>query len=362
MTANDNDFWLKSGIRNTFSYQILDSFNLLPASDFTLDSSNVESCTITESYESDTRISGTLELKGERPPEGCAIRINHTATLGDETQTETLGTFMIGSDSPKFMFGEYSGRLNLVSMLDRFSSDYAPADTAVSGQNACKWFENTVTDALDGTANMTRVNEHLSRTSKMSDWVWEFGTSVLSALFACAEKANARVSVDAEGHVTLNQYLVPSSITPTYTVDGNTLEAGIERTDGDRINRVVVKYQPKNDGETQFGVAALPMGHIWSYRQIKRWLTKTYEVNQGEEDADTDAQTLANYYLSLNDSTTHKWEGSGLYRPLSCGEVGTLSYQDTATGTPITHKVLLRQKEYTLDAAMETKYIFSQLD
>ena len=362
MTANDNDFWLKSGIRNTFNYEVLDSRTLRALTGFSLDSNNVESCTITESYESDTRISGTLELKGERPPEGCAIRINHTATLGDETQTETLGTFMIGSDSPKFMFGEYSGQLNLVSMLDRFSSDYAPADTAVSGQNACTWFENTVTDG----GGIAWVNDAMSRTTKMSDWVWEFGTSVLSALFTCAETVPARVSVDTLGRITLEPYVTPSSVTPSYTVDGNTLEAGIERTDGDRINRVAVKYTPKDEGETKFAVARLAATHAWSYENLGRWLCKTYEVSQGQDeeiaDPQAEADRLANYYMNLNDSTTHKWEGSGLYRPLSCGEVGTLSYQDTATGTPITHKVLLRQKEYTLDAAMETKYIFSQLD
>ena len=349
-----SDFWLQSGIKNSFTYEMLDCQSLNTSYGFL---EGVTSCKITESYESDTRVSGTLEVSGVRPGDGYAIRIRHKAECGGDTKEQVIGTFMVGSDSPKYLYGQYSGQINLVSMLDRFSQDYVTSDIGVSGWNACDWFEEKVTDGQ----GIAWVNPNVSRDSIMSDWVWEFGTSLLSALFTCAEKINGRVGVDELGRVTLNPYNAPSALSSSFTIDGYTLSAGLERTDGDRVNRVGVKYQPSGDGETQFATARLAATHEYSMEKLGRWLTKVYEVNQGENDASTTAQELADYYLSINNATTHKWEGSGLYRPIACGEVGEINYLDTEEGTPLSFKALLRQKEYNLDAAMETKYIFSQI-
>lgn len=345
--------WAASGIINTFDYELVNCVSLASTGERL---TGVTGCSIKEAYYADTRASATLELDGSRIPEGMAVRIWHTATLGDEQVTEALGTFMVDEDSPTISYGRMSGEVSLVSMLARYSTDLIGTDMGVSDVPVASWFEAAVADGF----GVPLVMPGIDRSKTFSPWVWEFAKSTLWALNQAADAVGGRIDVDGYGRTVLSPYGVPSSRADTFEITPNVLEVGITRTDGDRVNRVVVCYEP-SDGDPIYADVRVDAAHPWHPSKIGRWYTKDYNESQPEDPTQAGIERLARRYLAVNSDASRKWEGKGLYLPVKCGEVGRLTYSDADGGESVNARVMLQQKSYKLDAAMETSYVLDEV-
>lgn len=345
--------WLASGIKNEFAYELVDCVSLSSTGEWL---SGVTGGEVKEAYYADTRASATLELDGGRIPEGRAVRIWHTATLGDEAVTQALGTFLVDEDSPTLMYGRLSGEVSLVSTLARFSTDLVGADVGIGDVPVADWFEATVRDGF----GVPVVMPGIDRQKTFSPWVWEFGKSALWALNQAADALNGYLEVDAYGHAVLSPYGVPSSRSDSFELTQEALEVGVARTDGDRVNRVVVSCET-SEGDPIFAEARVDASHPWHPSRTGRWYTKSYTESQIEDPTQAVIEQLAQKYLALNSSAARKWEGTGLWLPIGCGEVGRLVYSDSDGGETASARVMLQQKTYKLDAAMETSYVLNEV-
>lgn len=349
------------GIQNSFTFELVDVNNLNASYGYL---EGVTGGSVTEGYYTDNRIAATIDLVGTRIASNQAVRIWHTAQLGDETYTHALGTFMVEKDAPTLEHGVYSGTVNLESMLAKFDDDLRCGDRGVGQEAIVPWFKSVVTNAFA----VPYVSPNLSTTKTFTSWVWEHAKSVYWALSQAASAINARVDVDETGRITLMPYTAPSVKDSTFTIDGMVLAPGFTNELGDIVNRCIVKYDQNgkdendNDLPTLYGDAQVAKTHPWHPSKIGRWYTKEYSETEPSDPTASGIQKLAEHYLAENSGRTSKWEGSGLWVPYRVGEVGWVSYVDSDTGESKSARMMIQQKEYNLDALMETKYIFDELD
>lgn len=352
--------WSASGIKNTFRYELVDAVNL----DYSYgELEGVTGCKITESYYSDNRVAASLDLVGSRIPDGQAVRIWHIAEYDGERYTYELGTFLVDSDEPEIQYGEYTGTVSLLSTLSRYTTDLIGWDLGVGAVPIVQWFKDTVTDGF-GTPY---VDGNLDTTAVFTDWVWEFGKSTYWALNQAAGAINGRLNVDGHGRTVLEPYVAPSRRAQTFEIDGMYLERGFKNTLGDKCNRVVVMYQPTSEDSEEdvpaiYADVRLDAAHKWHQNKLKRWYTNSYTVEQLADATEAGVKAKAEEYLAANMSQTSKWEATGLYVPYNVGEVGRVTYKDAPDGISKSGIMMIQQKEYNCDAAMETSYVFSEVN
>ncbi len=343
--------WTASGITNTFRYEMLDPWCHDSRGDL-----EVYSCSISEGYYTDAKAQADFEVSGNSYVENSAIRVWHSATLGEETITECIGTFIPDTQSETLKYGSSVLTLAMMHPLDKLATDYRNGDFSVdAGRNIADF----VKDRIEGSGADANISPALVASNKgfSSAWIWEHGDSVLSAINKAADACNYRVGADEFGAVTFYPYVVPSARDIAYTFPTGALSITmpeVKISTNEIVNCVNVKAT--KDETTLTARATVAATHPWHFTRIGRWYGKTYEESQMDDFSQEAVNKKAKQYLAENDNTTRKWEATCLYVPIKCGDVVMF---DTGDGTQV--KAMVQQRKITCDKTMQMELILDEV-
>lgn len=349
--------WFSSGIKNEFRYEMLDPFLDTSYGDL-----EVYSCEISEGYYTDAKAQATITCNGDEYIENAAVRVWHSATLGDESLSECIGTFICDTCSQELTNGANILTLNLMHPLDKMATDYRCGDASVaaSGEAGAETIAAWVSARIEGSGCKANISPELIASGRKfaSPWVWEHGESTLAAIQSAADACTYQVGADVYGNVTFYPYQSPSAKTVSFEFPEGELsitEPSVKVSSGDIVNQVNVKAT--QDQETLTARATVAATHPWHKNKIGRWYAKNYEESQLSPFTQQALQAKADYYLSINDTTTRKWEATCLYVPIQCGDVVRFRTGDGAAEVI----AMVQQKKINCDATMEMSLVLDEV-
>lgn len=342
--------WAASDIQNSFEYEMIDPFDLDMSLGFI---EGVTGGKITESYRGDYRSTASIDIDGASVPANALVRIWHIAEQGGEQVREELGTFMQGKPSARYRYGRRVTSLPLYSTLYRLGTDLVPAETiATVGSNVLDTFNAMVADAGGTPPASSSIDPASTFASKVT---WPIGTSVLSKCHSCASAIGGRIEADAHGRTIIEPYQSPSKRADSFSlVSGESAATyvGVNIVQSDWRNHVIASAEV--DGTSYVASAKVDVSHPLHRRRIGRWNTEHVELTNFEDGADIQEilDVEAAYRLAQLCEAYDTYNIEMLYRPISCGEVGTFWYADAPDDEGLCIRGLVTQREIKLDAVM----------
>lgn len=351
--------WNASGIINSFEYELIDPFQLDLSLGFL---EGVENGSITESYRGDYRVTASIDIDGEFPPIRPLIRVWHVAELGDEVVREELGTFTQGRPTYRYRNGRRVGSIPLYSAMYRLSGHLRAGDSTIkAGTVVAGHFESIVKNA----GGVSWLHPALDEKATFSaDRVWESGKTVLSECHACADALGGTVGVDTHGRVTIERYQRPAVRSDSFAIDSETARIsrdGVSVTTAEWHNCAIVSATV-NDRE-YVGIAKVDESHPLHMRKVGYWRTD-YTTLSDPPDSGVQAavDTAARARLDELMGAPNIYSANLLYKPISCGEVGTFWYQDSDDDDEgLFVRALVTQREITLDQTMSMKLTMEEV-
>lgn len=344
--------WFASGIQNTFRYEMLDPWCKTSYGEL-----EVYSCSISEGYYTDAKAQAEIVCSGSLYIPSSSIRVWHTATLGEDSITECIGTFIADTQNETLEYGNSELTLSMMHPLDKLATDCRCGDCGVaSGANIANWVQSRI----EGSGCTADISPALKANSKgfPTSWVWEHGESVLSAINTAADACGYQVGADAMGNVTFYPYTAPSARDVAFRFPSGSLSITlptIRISTNEIVNMVNVKAT--KDQETLTSRATVAATHPWSFTKIGRWYAKNYEESQMDNFTQSAVDAKAKSYLAQNDNTTRKWEGTCLYAPIRCGDVVIFNTGDGAGEV----KAMVQQRKITCDATMQMELVLDEV-
>lgn len=344
--------WFASGIRNEFRYEMLDPWCRSSLGDLP-----VYSCLISEGYHTDAKARAEIECDGSAYVENSAVRVWHTATLGAESATECLGTFVADTQSETLRHGASALALSMMHPLDKMATDCRCGDWGVSAGADIASF---VRGRVEGSGCTADIAQALEGSGKgfPSAWVWEHGESTLAAIQSAADACGYQVGADAMGNVTFYPYVAPANRDAAFEFPDGALSVTmpeVKVSTGDVVNCVNVKAT--KDQDTITSRATVAADHPWHFTRIGRWYAKNYEESQMETFTQEAVDAKARRYLASNDGTSRKWEAECLYAPVRCGDVVLFSTGDGAARC----KAMVQQRKIECDPLMRMELVLDEV-
>ena len=273
-------------------------------------------------YYGDTRMGAKVSEIGYSWDGSSALRIVHTVSdWAGDLFTEVLFTGYVTRLERRGDVRTYE----LESTLHGLETNVTPGAFSVSaGSRAldvCKRIFTT-------TSRPYRVEAGAGNYLFGGAAVYKAGTSYLSILFDLMDKSDNRISVDADGIVTISRYVRPSERTPDWdesTLDERTLIIGApEYSDGSMTTpeRSIVHAEKNGDSITVTAVA--PSGTPSRHAVRGYCIDDFHEVNDLSPFTRASAQKLANRYLSNALEPDREMYHGLMYRPLREGMVERL--------------------------------------
>ena len=147
MAKEVSTFWTSSGRIDTFE------FELVSANDFNKSLgylSGVKGGSLNFGFDTDLKVSGSLDVTTTKFVEDCIIRIRYRPQLSENQKVERiLATCFAFTDNMTFDKGRYHGTIELVSTLARYADDSLQSNFTI-GQN--KTFKNELARLLKNEA------------------------------------------------------------------------------------------------------------------------------------------------------------------------------------------------------------------
>lgn len=285
-------------------------------------------------YYGDTRMGAELVTVGDHGWDGSgALRLVHD--VSDHTGLLLRETLFTGFVTGASWDGEGDSRRvtwSLSSTLYALQSTVASQGYSVARGTKALSVVRHVCEALD---RPYEVGSAAREYAYGSNKVYEAGTNYLSLLFDVCDRANDRLTVDADGIVVVDGYEPPSGRAPDFDSDERDARGSVvgpvsgDVSGFDTPARVVVRAESGN--RTVTGVANVPSGSPLSAGVRGYKLDRFETVSDLSPFTQAAARALAQRYLDndLNDvpSISH-----GLtYRPLREGMVERLTMADGST-------------------------------
>ena len=273
-------------------------------------------------YYGDTRMAATIEESGQTWDGTSALRIVHTVYdwTGD-LYTETLFTGYVTRVSKRGEVTTYE----CASCLYGLETNVTPGTFAISkGEKAL----NVVRDIMKKVSRPYAIDGDANDYLYGGPVVFEAGTSYLSILFDVMDKSSNRISVNANGKVTISKYTRPSKATPDWsesTEDARTLIIGVPEYSDNSMEwpeRSIVHAE--QDGKKITAIALAPDG------SASRHAVKGYCLDDYHDESDLSpftqqsAQSLADKYLANALERKDEMYHGLMYRPLREGMVERL--------------------------------------
>lgn len=286
----------------------------------------LEDCSITQGYETDTRIAGKMAILSRNYIMNSWIRIVHE--VSKEGYRNELGTFIPVNPSSKTSTGAKIDTYDLQSVLWAMKSDLCPSHFAIgTGAYALDAFDRICDNCGRPYIHLAGVNNYRYTTSK----IYEMGDPYLDDLFDICDVSGNRLDVDGHGRITIGKYTNPRYITPSWDLDYDDPKSmivndGIETssTDYDTPNRAIVIYQ--NDNVEIYAYADAPSKYIFSSSQRGYIMAEVHQVNDMSPATAMNAQTLASQYLEEGLTGVTEYKLTSLYFPAHAGETLNLTF------------------------------------
>lgn len=233
--------WTKSGRTDEFTFEVL-SPSKKPQHIGWL--SNVTGGSITWDWNSDTKVSGKIDVKKQYLVNNCLIRVRMVSKLDNETKTTLLGTFFAATTDGEYDNGIYTGSVDLKSTLCRHTEDKLRKNyTLAKGHSAIGYYKRMFM-WLGGWPAVHGVRDRKMRKTH----VIEFGKTPMDALKYIAKYLDAEIVVDANGKTIMRKKTAASAKPVSYRIPTDarsvTLEGvDISSTQAGTPNCVAVKFE-----------------------------------------------------------------------------------------------------------------------
>lgn len=341
--------WTASGIVSEIEYEMVDPRDLDSAKGRL---SGVLSGSLTFGFYTDTKAIGTLTVSDCDYEPGNLVRIYYTASLDGEYERVCLGTFFAGTSSAHYERGTWSGKIDLSSILTRYTDDLCETDTVLAkGRSAKGWFWS----ACRWTGSTGAILGDIADKAFPKAAVIEYGSAKLDVLNKIADILGGTIGVDPYGRVTLRKYLRPSDKPVSFRVesgDRSVTFSGVDYEDGksDVVNRCCVKYA-KEDGTAVYGLADLPSTSDYSFQRTGRRITRCYELDTMSPETADEASARAERHLASFGDGTASWSFSSFFLPYSAGDVIRFDYKDSDDDEGISVDGLVTELDISWDSA-----------
>ena len=233
--------WTKSGRTDRFTFETLTPAKKPQHLGWL---SNVTGGSITWDWNSDTKVSGSIDVKKQRLVNNCLIRVRMVSQLDGETKTVLLGTFFAATTDGEYEHGIYTGTVELKSTLCRHTEDKLRKNyTLAKGHSAIGYYKRMFT-WLGGWPAVHGVRDRKMRKTH----VIEFGKTPMDALKYIAKYLDAEITVDANGKTIMRKKTAASRKPVSYSIPTGarsvTLEGvDISSTQAGTPNCVAVKFE-----------------------------------------------------------------------------------------------------------------------
>lgn len=344
--------WMDKKREDVFSYEMVDPFSLDSTRGY-LDGVISGSPSLTFGYDTNTRVSGSLEAIPKNYVDYSLIRIYHDVPKWG--YHNELGTFFVSDRNGSYGQRTYKRTFNLTSMLDRISEDALVNNFCIAqDQNA----HQMLTNLLNLYAVPFTMDSYLNNKVYTGAIVYEVGENVLETVLDIAAEANIDVNVNGHGTVILSNHVIPSKTsTPVFyfgdnngTIDGEISE-NIDLFG--TVNRVVA-YSSKTENDNEMmvsGYADRSTDSISSYNKLGRRNTAVESISDLEPFSNEGARSQANNILiAEHDDTPIEYTFSGLYIPYDTGSVISLTIDN------VEHICTIKNKNVKLQPGMITSY------
>lgn len=373
MAKQIDTFWTTSGRIDTFA------FELVSPNDFNKSLgwlSGVTGGKLTFGFDTDLKVSGSLEISTSKYVENCIIRIHYRPRLSESQKKDiTLATCFGYVGKMNFDKGRYYGTIDLVSNLARYTDDNLQNNFTI-GKN--KTYKNELARLLKNESQGGKYRFVSVSDKKCTSAVaFEKNKPTMEVIQAIADGLGARIDVDELGRMVLEKYITPSKKSCTvklptgkYSVTLPNVE--IEENSSELPNRVAYhcevswkqtvyvldkkgnkvkytsgknkgKYQTKtvNKKKTIVGKAQVKSSSPLHYNKRGRWNTQVFsynktlsavkvngtdKLNAQLEKIKKEANNKAASKLSSLTSVTKKYHIECYYLPIKCGQVVEFEY------------------------------------
>lgn len=281
---------------------------------------------LTWSLNSDTKVSGSLEVTKTGMLHNAYVRVYYCAKVGSKTQRVMLCTCFATTENGHYepAGNTYSGTINLHGVLLRHTADKLPKNYVLgAGSSALDHFRK-VFKWLGGSYKIQNVKDKKFAKAK----VIEYGETPMVVLQYIADYLGAEITCNSYGSTVIRPYVVPSKKVKSYTVPQGVkalVLPGIDITstqDG-TVNRAVVKHTYKNGTTdvTIIGSAAASDSSAISRKRAGRWVTEVYDLNSMSPRTQARANQLAKAKLKAASSYTTSYTFRSMFMPYTIGEV-----------------------------------------
>lgn len=217
----------------------------------------VTGATVTEDYESDTRIAATVTtVAPESYIDLALLRIHHECRFSNgDTWNECIGTFFALRSDDEWVSGVHQTTFDCKSMLYGMEQDIAPKVLTIKKGGKTKAAFETICKECKRPRRWVSANDKAFG----SNTDFDAGQSYLERLHDLAEKSDNRVDVTTDGVVTIQKLVKPAKRSPVMKLAWNSplvLASGISMSTDDMevTSRAIVTWKHSYKTKVRDGV------------------------------------------------------------------------------------------------------------
>ncbi len=401
MTAQVDKFWTTSGRIDSFAFEIVSPNDFNKSLGYL---SGVTGGKLTFGFDTDLKVSGSLEISTTKFIENSIIRVHYRPKLSENQKKDIiLATCFAYTDNMNFDKGRYFGTIELVSSLARYTDDSLQTSFTI-GKN--KTYKNEFARLLkrESSGGKYKFLSNVTDKKCTAAIAFEKGKPPMDVIQAVADGLDARVDVNELGVMTFEKYFAPSKKSCTlklptgqYSVTLPNIE--IENAKSEMPNRIAyhcevswtqkeyvldkkgnkVKYTSgENKGKyktktvtkkkTIVGKAQVKSSSPLHYSKRGRWTTQVFSYTkklsaskmdtQAEREAQfakikKEANNKAATKLSTLTAGNKKYVIDCYYLPIKCGQVVEFEYIASGIKLHVQAMVMNIEMELAVGAKMK---------
>lgn len=399
MASNVDTFWTTSGRIDTFEYEMVSVNDFNKSLGFL---SGVTGGKLTFGFDTDLKVSGSLDVSSTKFIDNCVIKIHYKPRLSESQKKDiVLATCFAYTSKMTFDKGRYKGTIDLVSTLARYTDDVLQTNFTI-GKN--KTYKKELARLLksESQGGKYKFNSNVADKKCSAAVLFENNKPTMEVIQAIASGLGARVDVNNKGVMYFEKYFAPSKKTCTlklptgkYSVTMPSVE--IEDSKPDMPNRIAYhcevswkqeiyvldkngkkqkyasgknkgKYKTKTETKkkTIVGKAQVKSTSPVHYNKRGRWVTQVFsyskqlsaskvntsaKLNAELEKVKKEANNKAATKLSTLTAGNKKYIIDCYYLPISCGQV--VEFEHIASGIKLHVQAMVTNIE--LDLAVGAK-------
>lgn len=401
MAKSFEKFWTTSGRIDTFEFEILSPNNYEKTIGYL---TGVKGGRLNFGYDTDLKVSGSLDISSSEYIDSCIVRVHYKPRLStSQSKDIILATCFAYTGNMKFDKGRYTGSIELVSTLARYTDDVLQQNFTI-GKN--KTYKNELKRLFkrEATGGKYKFGSNVSDKKCTSAKLFEHNKSPMEVIQAVAKGLDARVDVDPNGTMVFEKYFAPSKRSCAYelpTGEYSVTLPEVEITDGkpDMPNRVAYrcevsykvkeyvrdkkgnkvkydsgenkgKYKTKTVEKTKIvtGKAVVKESSPLHFSNRGRWVTQVFaykkELSASKVDTDSkleaqlakikkEADSKAASKLSTLTSGKKRYTIECYYLPIKCGQV--LEFEYIASGLNLHVQAMVENIELDLSVGAKMK-------